>query len=69
MLKNVLSSMNSQVPEFTIFYKFSSNPRSSRSRPLLNLKRCNSETVGKYAKLKSCKFWNSLPKLYLFKRK
>ncbi len=60
--KNVLSYLKSPVPEFNSFYKLSSNLRSSRSIPLLEVEGCYSETFRKSVKFKSCKFWNSLPK-------
>ena len=62
LLKNTFASLTSPVPEIASFYCKSSNTRTSRSLPLLQVDRSISESFRTSVKSRSVRLWNSLPK-------
>jgi len=62
LLKNEFCYLNSTVPGLDTFVSVSTNIRNSRTMPLLEVQRHNSETFKKSVHYRTVTVWNSLPK-------
>jgi len=61
-MKNAHRFMTSQIPSLQSMFSYSTNSRSSRSMPLLNIERHQSETFKKSVHYRTVTSWNDLPK-------
>ena len=62
VLKNAYGYRNSSVPELKSMFNFSANTRTSRSMPLLDVKRHSSMTFKRSVHYRTVHAWNKLPK-------